>query len=418
MNPQSSELGVPAFSEGPALGGPLRVLVVDDELLNRRVLRAILRRGGYTVREAADGEEALAAMRQEPADLVLLDVMMPGRDGYAVCAELKGDPAFTDMPVIFLSARDELADRVRGFELGASDYITKPFEAEEVLARVRTHLRLRQLTLSLRRLNGELLARQARLEEDLRAAADIQRTLLPREPLRVAGLSVAWRFEPCGTVGGDIFNLHRLGPSHVGVYMLDVSGHGVPAAMVTVSVDHALLPDSGVVLREEPVPPAEVLRELDREYPFERFDRFFTISYLLVDAASGTVRYSSAAHPPPVLVPRQGPVRVLTEGGPLIGLGLGGPFTEGMLRLSAGDRLFLFTDGVYEVTDAAGREFGRERLHALLEFHRPLGLEALCDEVMAAIKLHRQGGSAQDDITLLALEFHGAAAPRAQEEGA
>ncbi len=394
-------------AEGSTGAAPLRVLIADDEPLNRRILRAILRRGGYSVREAGDGDEALTLARHEPPDLVLLDVVMPGRDGYAVCAELKRDAALSDIPVIFLSARDEPGDRVRGFELGASDYIPKPFDAGEVLARVRTHLRLRQLTRSLMRLNDELRARQARLEEDLEAAAHIQRTLLPRERPQLGGFSVAWRFEPCGMVGGDLFNIHRLGPDLVAIYMLDVSGHGVPAAMITVSVDHTLVPETGVVVdaQEHPAPPAEVLRQLEQEYPFERFERFFTITYLLVDTARGTVRYSSAAHPPPVLVSREGPARELPEGGPLLGLGLGGPHEEGQLQLAPGDRLYLFTDGVYEVSDAAGVEFGRERLQALLEAHRTLGLEALCDEVSAALKAHLQGGSAQDDITLLALEF-------------
>jgi sigma-B regulation protein RsbU (phosphoserine phosphatase) len=386
--------------------------VVDDTLVNRRVLRAILRLDGHEVLEAEDGVRALEIARSELPDLVLLDVMMPVMDGYTTCAELKRDPVLADTPVIFLSSRDEPEDKVRGLRLGASDYIAKPFHAEEVRARVCTHLELRQLTCSLQRLNGELLAKQARLEEDLRAAADIQRALIPRARQPLPGFSIAWRFVPCSTVGGDIFNVHCLEGSCAAVYMLDVSGHGVPSAMVTVSVARALSPDGGVVMHEGVVAsPREVMRELEREYPFERFERFFTVSYLVMDTRSGRVRYSSAAHPPPLLVPHTGLARVLPEGGPLLGLGAVEELEEGEVALSPGDRLVLYTDGAFELTGPDGALFGLERLHGLIERHRHLDVESLCDRVFQALDDHRRGAPAEDDITLLVLEYRGAKRP-------
>lgn len=398
------------MSELPPSTTPMRVLIADDVLLNRHILQTILRQDGIETREAADGDEALTLVRSERPDLVLLDVVMPGRDGYAVCTELKNDPALADIPIIFISSRDNTEDRIHGLTLGASDYVSKPFDAEEVLARVRTHLQLRQLTRSLRQANAELLARQARMEEDLRAAADIQLAFLPRSESPLPGFTVAWRFEPSGVVSGDLFNIHPLGSSQYGVFVLDVSGHGVSSAMVTVSVARTLSPEGGMVVREQrPLSPAEVMHELEREYPFERFQRFFTLNYLLVDTAQGTVRYSSAAHPPPLLVPREGPARALSEGGPLLGVGGESPFEEGQVRLAPGDRLFLYTDGAFEVSDEAGNQFGMERLHALLQEHRNLPLEALCDEVLAALRRHRGHTQAEDDLTLLALEFQGVA---------
>jgi sigma-B regulation protein RsbU (phosphoserine phosphatase) len=381
--------------------------VVDDTPINRRVLRAMLRLDGHEVLEAENGAKALELARAERPDLVLLDVMMPVMDGYTACAELKRDAALADVPVIFLSSRDEPGDKVRGLRLGAADYVAKPFNTEEVRARVSTHLRLRQLNRSLQRLNEELLAKQARLEEDLRAAADIQRALIPRAHQTLPGFATAWRFVPCSTVGGDIFNLHALEGSCAAVYMLDVSGHGVPSAMVTVSVARSLSPDGGVVLRGGVAPPREVMRELEREYPFERFERFFTISYLLVDTATGRVRYSSAAHPPPLLVPREGPARVLPEGGPLLGLGVVEALEEGKVTLSPGDRVVLYTDGAFELTAPDGAAYGLERLHGLLEEHRHLDVEALCERVLHELEGFRGGAPAEDDITLLVLEYRG-----------
>jgi sigma-B regulation protein RsbU (phosphoserine phosphatase) len=367
----------------------------------------MLRLDGHEVLEAEDGARALELARSERPDLVLLDVMMPVMDGYTACGELKRDPLLADIPVIFLSSRDEPEDKVRGLRLGAADYITKPFYAEEVRARVSTHLALRQLTRSLRRLNGELLAKQTRLEEDLRAAADIQRALMPRARQPLPGFSIAWRFVPSSLVGGDIFNVHRLEGSCAAVYMLDVSGHGVPSAMVTVSVARTLSPDGGVVMRQSVASPREVMRELEREYPFERFERFFTLNYLVVDTECGQVRYSSAAHPPPLLVPRVGPPRVLPEGGPLLGLGLVETVEEGEVTLSPGDRLMLCTDGAFELSNPEGALFGLDRLYGLIEQYRYLDVERLCDKVLQALGDYHCGAPAEDDITLLVLEYQG-----------
>jgi sigma-B regulation protein RsbU (phosphoserine phosphatase) len=386
---------------------PGRVLVVDDEPLNRRVLRAILRQDGHTLLEASDGAQALALTETEPVDLVLMDVMMPVMDGLAACAAMKAAPRTADVPVIFLSQRDEAADKVRGLEVGASDYVVKPFHSDEVRARVRTHLKLRQLTLSLQGANHQLRERQARLDEDLRAAADIQRALLPRAAPNFGPLRTAWRFVPSQAVGGDMLDLHPLTDRAVSAYVLDVSGHGVPSAMLTVSVQRSLAPAGGLVLAGGRArSPHAVMQELEREYPFERFERFFTLSYLLVDVVTGELRYCSPAHPPPLLLPGAGgPVERLEAGGPLLGMGLAESVEEGVHTLRHGDRLLLYTDGALEAEDAAGVQFGEERLRALLEAGRGQTLEALLDALLSALAAHREGRPFEDDVSLLALEY-------------
>ena len=163
-----------------------------------------------------------------------------------------------------------------------------------------------------------------------------------------------------------------------------------------------------MVLRGGVSSPLKVMWELEREYPFERFERFFTVTYLLVDTAQGRVRYSSAAHPPPLLVPREGPARLLREGGPLLGLGMVEDMEEGEVVLSPGDRLVLYTDGAFELTGPDGTLFGLERLHALIEQHRDLDVERLCAKVLQELDAWHGGAPAEDDITLLVLEYRGA----------
>lgn len=383
-----------------------RVLVVDDGSVNRRILRGMLEKAGAVVSEAAGGEEALRLVRTAPPDLVLLDVMMPGISGLEVCGALKGDPETSDVPVIVVSALGEASDRVRGLSAGAEDYVTKPFDAGEVLARVATHLRIRRLTRSLRELNQELTEKQERIEEDLRAAAEVQRTLLPRESASAPRLAFAWLFEPCATIGGDIFNVVSLGAGRTAIYVLDVSGHGVPAALVTVSVAQSLAPASGIVLdsRGEPSPPSEVLARLDAEYPFERFNRFFTMAYLTFDAGSGLLRYSSAGHPPPLLLRAGETPRPLAEGGTIVGLGALGGVDEGSVVLEPGDRLALCTDGVLEAVSPSGVLFGTARLDHALGRGAGLSLGGLRALVGREISAWASGTPARDDVSLLLAE--------------
>ncbi|MCB0115557.1 MAG: hybrid sensor histidine kinase/response regulator [Caldilineaceae bacterium] len=137
------------------------IMIVDDALPNLRILSDMLSQHGYEVRGAADGHTALMAIRAEPPDLILLDVMMPDMNGYEVCRQLKQDERTRDVPVLFISALDDVRDRVKGFQVGAADYITKPFQIEEVLARVDTHLTLYRLQRQLK----QALAREMELSE-------------------------------------------------------------------------------------------------------------------------------------------------------------------------------------------------------------------------------------------------------------
>ncbi|MBN1877531.1 MAG: response regulator [Anaerolineae bacterium] len=157
------------------------ILVVDDTRANLRFLAEILTQQGYVVRPALDGTMALSSAQAKPPDLILLDIMMPRMDGYEVCASLKADERTREIPVIFLSALNEVVDKVKAFEMGGVDYITKPFQVEEVLARVATHLALRQLQRRLQekneqfhqanqeltRLNGELSCLNDKLTREI-----------------------------------------------------------------------------------------------------------------------------------------------------------------------------------------------------------------------------------------------------------
>jgi sigma-B regulation protein RsbU (phosphoserine phosphatase) len=407
---------------------PERILIVDDDADSRRFLNLLMQAAGYETLEAEDGEQAVATALDTAPDLVLMDVVMPRLDGYQACERLKAHESVQDVPVVFLSAKRESEDKIRGLEAGGADYVTKPFDQGEVLARVRAQLKLRALTGELRQVNRELTAKQERIDRDLRAAGAIQRSLLPQTGGRSPALpgrgrlDVAWSFRPSELVGGDIFNVLPLTDTHLSAYMLDVSGHGVPSALVAVSASQTLQPYNEFCVRQEPgggqaiVPPARVLETLDREFPMERFDRHFTIFYMVLDTATGRLDYSAAAHPPPLLLRAGGGRELLERGGTIIGLGGVIPFEEGSLALEPGDRLVLFTDGIVEHQRADGAFFGTERLYAVLDEHRDAPLEAMLEHAVQAMHDFGNGVPPLDDVSLLALEYCGEAEPRVKDK--
>jgi len=389
------------------------ILIVDDSSESRVLLAIILKRAGFEVRQAIDGETALVEVAREPPQLILLDVNMPGMNGFTVCERLKADPASAEIPVIFVSARDEAADKVHGLDLGGADYITKPFDKAEVLARVRSHLKIRALTQELRRKNQELSLKQERLEEDLRAGAAIQAALLPQQPPDDPRFAMAWDFTPCQTLGGDIFHVFSPDDRHLGLYILDVSGHGVPSSLITVSIHETLLPHSGVVVRRAggpgaaraATPPRLVLEELDRQYPVERFEKSFTIAYALLDPESGLLTYASAGHPQPVLLRADGEMELLEPTGALIGMGGMLPFTQEQRRLRPGDRLVLYTDGVIEYQSPTGALFGQENFLRLLGQYRQAELTACFRALGKALADFGGGLPPMDDVSLLGLDY-------------
>ena len=225
-------------------GQPANILVVDDTPANLQVLAGMLKDRGYKVRPVPGGKLALLAAKREPPDLILLDINMPEMNGYEVCEQLKAADQLKGIPVIFISALTEQLDKVKAFAIGGVDYITKPFQMEELHARVETHLKLRHLQIELEATNARLASANDRMSRDLKAAARIQQTFLPRELPCVSGMDFAWIYLPCDELAGDGLNVIPLGTGKVGLYVLDVSGHGVASALLSVTLSRLLSPPS------------------------------------------------------------------------------------------------------------------------------------------------------------------------------
>jgi sigma-B regulation protein RsbU (phosphoserine phosphatase) len=385
-------------------------------MLSRR-----LARHGYDVEVAPDGESALRLLGQRPFDLVLLDVMMPGINGLEVLRTVRLTRAATQLPVIMATAKDTSHDIVEALGLGASDYVTKPLDFPVVLARVRTQLALkksveqiRELEKDLERRNAELQAFATQMRADLVAAAKVQAALLPAAEPNIPGYRSLWRFVPSAWLAGDILNVFPLDDRYAGLYLLDVSGHGVAASLLSVTVSRFLSaardPASLLWRREEggngyhPQPPAKVAERLCERFPFDgTTGQYFTLVYGLLDLQTHRLRYISAGHPGVIHVPRNGASKTIEAAGFPIGVA-DEPYEEYELALAPGDRLYVYSDGVLEALDDADTPFGRERLLAQLDATRNQSLDESLSSLLHRIDRWRGRGHVHDDVSVLALE--------------
>lgn len=378
-----------------------KVLIVDDTPENIQVLMETLK-GQYTIVAAINGEKALKLALTEPLpDLILLDIMMPEMDGYEVCRRLKSEESTKNIPVIFVTAKSEVEDETLGFELGAVDYITKPFSIPVVKARVKAHLelkRLRDLEVTQR---AKLESVLINLNNELGEAADYVKSILP-QPVTEGPIMADWRFIPSAALGGDALGYHWLDEDSFAIYLLDVCGHGVGAALHSVSVLNVLR--SGNLPNTDFKRPEQVLAGLNKVFPMEcHRDMYFTIWYGVYNRKSRLLTYSSGGHPAALLIeeasgemPR---VQELSTENLIIGLG---PidFKVDEIEIKPEARICVFSDGVYEIMDENGAYWGFESLKDYLE-NSAAGDKSTMDDLWKHVQQVACTENLEDDFSVL-----------------
>src|SRR5262245_28337059 len=276
-----------------------QVLVVDDNESNRDVLARRLKRHGLLVETVVNGQEALALVRSRPFDLVLLDIMMPEVDGYSVLQQMKADPQTRHIPVIMISALDELDSVIRCIEAGAEDYLPKPFNPILLRARIGACLEKKVLRDAEQRHLRVIEETQRRLAEELAEAANYVRSIFP--PAVETPLRVDWKYQPSTELGGDAFGYHWIDPEHFAVYLLDVCGHGVGASLLSVTAINVIR--SGSLPNTDFRDPGAVLAALNNAFPMEKQNNmYFTLWYGVYHMPSRTLRHASGGHPPALLL--------------------------------------------------------------------------------------------------------------------
>ena len=367
------------------------ILLVDDNPTNLQVLYQTLEGTGCKLLVAKDGETALGIAEKALPDLILLDIMMPGIDGFEVCSRLKKDPATEPIPVIFLSALTDTKDKVRGLQLGAVDYVSKPFQPDEVIARVNTHL-------TIHRLKREVENKKDELENELEVVSDVQRRLLPKNLPEIQGFKLAAHYETSLYAGGDYYDIANLADNQWGFLVADAEGHSAPAA-VMMAMTCALFRS----YPQPPTEPGELIYFLNEHLCKVADPSFVTALYVVYDANHHTLKIARAGHPPPMIYRSSENKAIEYPCGGVFPLGIDPyeqvPVTEA--ELHPGDRLLMYTDGITERFSMDGKTYGEERLLRQLEGDGNLQPQKLLTAIMGDVDNFASGRPADDDQALL-----------------
>jgi serine phosphatase RsbU (regulator of sigma subunit) len=371
-----------------------RILIVDDVKANVDVLVEALR-GEYRLSVALDGSAALNSVEKNLPDLVLLDIMMPGLDGYAVCRELRAHETTREVPVMFLSALEDVRNKAHGFEVGGNDYLTKPFEPLEVKARVKSLLKAKAYADAIR----EAMAR------DLRTAHEIQMGILPRDLATITkgtGLDVHAIIEPAREIGGDLYEVLRVSENRVVVALGDVSGKGIPAALfmaVAVTVFRTLA--------RHLTQPDEILRQLNDELLKQNpKGMFVTLQCLVFDLEHRRIACASMGHHAlGVITPGRPVSRMCPASAPPAGLLPWDDIVCETVALVPGQAYVLFSDGVTEAMNREDSFYGDERLVAALSKMGGAAPAEISTRLLSDVRSFTNGAKQSDDITVLAARY-------------
>ncbi|BAT53835.1 response regulator receiver modulated serine phosphatase [Nostoc sp. NIES-3756] len=394
----------------------LKILIIDDDPIVRAALNRTLQKQGYETTVASNGEEGIAKAQLLHPALIICDWMMSQLDGLEVCRQIKADPELATTFFILLTAKGaapgEEEDRVRGLDAGADEFISKPIEMSELKARVRAGLRLYQLNQDLQSqkqaleiLNQDLQTQKHILETELAEAADYVRSLLP-SPLQGAVTTEAL-FVPSDQLGGDCFDYYWLDDEHLVIYLLDVSGHGVGSALLSVSVLNILRSQS--LTNTNFYQPSEVLKALNHTFQMkDHGDKYFTIWYGVYHRFKRQLVYANAGHPPALLLSSTSTtthqVTKLSSLNLPIGFFPDVHFEDAVFEVKENSTLYIFSDGAYEINQADGRAWGFNAFIDLLIEYSNVN-NCYLKQVLEYIMSLNDVEKLEDDFSLLKVFF-------------
>jgi sigma-B regulation protein RsbU (phosphoserine phosphatase) len=348
-----------------------RILIVDDAIISLMYLRTVLMQGGFTdIRTAESAEEALQTLDSYQPDIIILDLMMEGMDGFECCRRIRAREEGGDVPILIQTALTEHADKIRTFREGATDFISKPLFADELYARVIVHLE-KQLAMK------KLLSYKQRVEHELRSARDLQTAILPRnvdiETISAsAQLEIASYFKPSSELGGDFWGIRQLAADKVAFWIVDFSGHGVAAALNVFRLHTCLHEESDVA-----DDPGKYLGEMnERLLQLLPRGQFATMLYGVIDTSRNELNYASAGTPHPIILRAQGGIHMLNGAGRPLGI-VQQDYATRRASFSPGESVCFYSDALTETVDIHGKFIDEQEVAALLERHAESSQQAL-----------------------------------------
>ncbi len=422
--PDQIDQGQVALIDQPEEAAIRTILIVDDSRAQLRLTGQVLRRLGYSVVEALSGVDALSALEGGGIDLVLSDWVMPGMSGLDLCRafrELGGDHY---VYFILLTSKSDRGDVATGLAAGADDFLSKPIDTEELKARISAGGRLvavqRTLEEKNRLLGGALTELQTlydNLGRDLAEARRLQQSLVPERQRHYPGADVSLLLRPCGQVGGDLVGAFRVNDTRIGIFSIDVSGHGIASALMTARLASYLTgssPEQNVALsvsdageysmRSLP----EVCSRLNHLLIDDMAtELYFTMAIADCDLRTGRLSIVQAGHPHPLVQRADGTVQFVGDGGMPIGLLNRAEYTAFDLQLSPGDRLFLHSDGFTEAESRDGKMLDQDGLARLVESIPEAKGQDFTETMMWLLADHARNADFDDDVSGVVLEYKG-----------
>lgn len=384
-----------------------RLLLCGSNAESLQNLSGILEQSGFSVRLDVRNQP-------EPNDLpahqlIILDALSGHSESLILCRRIRAALSDTFVPILYLTDAPDSDARLAALNSGADACLPRPFTAPELLAEVRALLRIKTLhdrlterSAEVNRLNRRLQQAYQQIDDELELAHRIQLSFLPQTMPELPAVRFAIHYRLCGKVGGDFYDVFRLDEHHIGLYVADAMGHGVPASLLTIFIKKGVRTKEINGKQYRLLPPSEVLQRLNKDLIDQALSEnpFITMVYALLNCKEGTISFARAGHPYPLHIPAAGPMNLWQIHGSLLGV-FDTSFPDSTQRLSVGDKLLFYSDGI----DAAtfdGKTPGTESLIACAERHRELPIQ----DFVAALAQDLFGRDNQpDDLTLLGVEL-------------
>jgi len=388
----------------------MKILIAEDDATTRTLLARTLESMGHEVIVAEDGKQAWEIFQNSPVFVVITDWEMPNMSGIELCHNIRNFPYNQYSFVILLTAKEGIESYQVALEAGVDDFLSKPFNKSDIEGRLRSASRVTDLEQQVSEQYDELQKALAHIQSDLDAAAKIQDSLLPHGIKSAGHLDIDWCLEPCEQLAGDIFNVVELSEDVTGIYLLDVSGHGVASALLSVSLSRLLSPygEESFLMKQSgvgriPVKPSEVLKKLNARFQISESsgNQYFTIFYALYDQRTHELTYSIAGNPPMLISNTNRTLQEFQQEAFPIGFVPDAEYQDEKVLLQEGDLVCLFSDGVYEILNDQMEPFGIERIKTELKKCSGEGLEKIIPQLIHAAKSWNSMEPLRDDISIM-----------------
>ena len=369
-----------------------QILIVDDSETSILFLKMSLE--GYDAVAVTSGREMWTQLSRSIPSLILMDVVMPEEDGYQLAEKLALNEVYKDIPIIFQTTKDSSEDLEKAFESGAVDYIRKPVDAKELRARIKSVLKIKEL-------EKELNSALDLIRKDLGLARKIQNKIIPDDTRIRNGLQFYAKYLPMVEVGGDFYFITEMSPQITRIFIADATGHGIQSALITM-----LIKSEYENLADKIADPSDLLFNLNNIFvqKYYSLDTLFSAFLIDIDLNENKIVYSSAGHPEQVLISKAS-VQFMHKTGRLIGVVTDTKYEQVEMKFEKGDRIFLFTDGIYEEFNEANEIYGEEELHDMLKNNNRNPIKENIDFLISDVKEFMGTRAQDDDITIIGIEI-------------